>query len=566
MQRRTLLAALVAAPLGAAVAACTGSGDKASTTQPPAAGVLDVTPTPREQIKDGGELVWPVADIPATFNFLQLGGTPRDNSDIILALLPSLYRTDAAGTSLWNRDYLAEEPVVTPGAKQVVTYKLSELAAWNDGTPITYADFEAQWKALNGGDEAYKVANRNGYRDIASVARGANDREVVVTYARPYTDWQAVFTPLYPRSTTSEPHTFNTAWVGKIPGPTAGPFMFAALDETARTVTLKRDPRWWGDQAKLERISYKGIEASAAADAVDNGEADFFEIAANVNLYGRARQMSAKVDLKRAGAPFYRHVTFNGARPHLADARVRRALALAINRETIAQALLGPLNFRPEVLGNRIYMPNHSRYQDNSGTTGAYRPQDASALLEEAGWTLSGTTRTKDGMPLAVDFVISSGVAESKTETDLIKTMLADVGVRVTIRAVPAGDFFSKHITPGNFDMAVFAWGGRPYPISINESIFANPVRRSDGQLDVRQSYARVGSDEIDTLFRSANSELDPAAAAIIANRIDGKLWQLMPNLPLYQRPDLWAVRKGLVNFGAFGYASRVYENIGWQA
>ncbi|MDW5327470.1 ABC transporter family substrate-binding protein [Plantactinospora sp. KLBMP9567] len=388
----------------------------------------------------------------------------------------------------------------------------------------------------------------------------------MVTYARRYTDWRAVFTPLYPRSTTSDPDTFNNGWVGRVPGPTAGPFRFAALDETARTVTLERAPLWWGNRAKLDRIVYQGIDANATADAVDNGEADFFEIAANVNLYGRAQQMAGKVDVKRAGAPFYRHVTINGSRPHLADVRVRQALALAIDRKTIAEALLGPLNLTPQVLNNRIYMPNHSRYEDNAGPAGAYRPDQARALLDEAGWRLSGGTRTKDGRPLTIDVVISSGIAESKTETDLIKTMLGQVGVAVTVRPVPAGEFFSKQVTPGNFDIAVFTWGGRPFPISINESIFANPTRRGDGQLDVQQNYARIGSEEIDALFRSANSELDPAAAARIANEIDGKLWQILPNIPLYQRPDLWAVRKGLVNFGAFAYASRVYEDIGWLA
>jgi peptide/nickel transport system substrate-binding protein len=144
--------------------------------------------------------------------------------------------------------------------------------------------------------------------------------------------------------------------------------------------------------------------------------------------------------------------------------------------------------------------------------------------------------------------------------------MLAKVGVGVTVRAVPAADFFSKQITPGAFDLAVFAWGGRPFPISINESIFANPVRGSDGELNIQQNYARIGSAEIDALFRRANAELDPAAAAAAANAIDGKLWELLPSIPLYQRPDLWAVRKGLANFGAFAHAGKVYENIGWLA
>jgi peptide/nickel transport system substrate-binding protein len=564
MKRRTLLAVIMAMPVSAA-AACAG-GDGGVVVRPPEAGVNDITPTARDKIKDGGQLVWPVADIPANFNFLQLNGALRDNYDIIAAVLPSMHLTEATGNSVWNRNYLAEAPRVESGPKQIVTYKLDDRAKWTDGTPITYADFASQWAALNGTKEAFKVANSNGYKDIESVARGATDREVVVTFARHYTDWQAVFSPLYPRSATSTPDAFNGGWAKKTPGPTAGPFRFAALDQTARTVTLERDPAWWGNKAKLDRIIFKGIEASATADAVDNGEADFFEVASNVNLYGRAGQMAAKVDLKRAGAPFYRHVTVNGSRTHLADARVRQALAMAIDRETIAQAMVKPLGFPPQVLNNRIYMLNHAKYRDNAGAIGAYQPERAKTLLEAAGWRGTGTTRIKDGKPFTIDFVISAGVAESKTESDLITSMLAKIGVTVTVRAVPPGEFFAKHVIPGDFDMAAFGWGGRPYPISLNESIFAKPKQNSRGQLDVQQNFARVGTTEIDEEFGRANAELDPAKAADIANRIDTELWQVVPNIPLYQRPDLWAVRKGLVNFGAFAYAGKRYEDIGWLA
>ena len=40
----------------------------------------------------------------------------------------------------------------------------------------------------------------------------------------------------------------------------------------------------------------------------------------------------------------------------------------------------------------------------------------------------------------------------------------------------------------------------------------------------------------------------------------------MVPNIPMYQRPDLWGVKKGLANFGAFAYADVVYEDIGWTS
>jgi peptide/nickel transport system substrate-binding protein len=566
VKRRALLSGVIALTLAGGTVACSGDGGGGgSSNQPPAkAGVNDITVVPRDQVKKGGQLVWPVSDIPATFNQLHLDGNLADTSDIMEAVMPQIYLTDAAGNPLWNKDYLAEEPKLETSPKQKITYKLNDKAQWNDGTPITWADFEAQWKATNGKDEAYSINSSTGYEVVESVTRGASDTEVVVTYSENFADWEDTFVPLYPKAMTSNKDVFNTGWNEAIPGPTAGPFKFSTLDKTAKTVTIERDPAWWGNEAKLDKIIFKGIEDNATADAVDNGEADFFEIAANVNLFNRAQQMLGKIDLKRAGGPNWRHITINGSKPHLADAKVRQALSMAINRETIAKALLGPLGQEPKVLNNRIYMTNHGNYKDNSADIGKYNLDRAKQVLDEAGWKVAGAGRAKDGVQLAIDFVIPANVAASKAEAELILEMLKQVNVPVTIRTVPVGDLFDTYLTPGQYDMTVFSYIGDAFPVSDAVSIYITPIKKADGSLDTQQNFSRVGSPDNDELFKKAVGELDDAKAADLANQVDGKLWEMVQNIPMYQRPDLWGVKKGLANFGAFAYADVVYEDIGW--
>ena len=72
------------------------------------------------------------------------------------------------------------------------------------------------------------------------------------------------------------------------------------------------------------------------------------------------------------------------------------------------------------------------------------------------------------------------------------------------------------------------------------------------------------GSDEIDALYPQANQELDRTKAIELANRADALIWQQVHSLTIYQRPELVACKKGLVNFGAFGFADWGYEDIGW--
>ena len=145
-----------------------------------------------------------------------------------------------------------------------------------------------------------------------------------------------------------------------------------------------------------------------------------------------------------------------------------------------------------------------------------------------------------------------------------MQNMLAQVGVTLTISVVPSPDFFSNYVTPGQFDFTVFSWYGTAFPMSSARSLYATPTRNAAGDLDIRQNYARIGTPAIDRLFEETSQELDRARASELANELDALLWQEVHSLTLYQRPEIVVCQRRLVNFGAFGFASWVYQDIGW--
>jgi peptide/nickel transport system substrate-binding protein len=264
------------------------------------------------------------------------------------------------------------------------------------------------------------------------------------------------------------------------------------------------------------------------------------------------------VDIRVAGGPNFRHITFNDASPMLKDVHVRQAIAMAIDRAAIAKAELGQLPVVPIPLGNHIFMENQTGYQDNSGVV-AYNPEKAKQMLDAAGWAVQGNKRVKNGQTLAINLVIPGGVAVSRSEAELIQNMLAQVNVGVSINTVPGDNYFDKYITPGQFDMTLFSWIGTPFPVSSSESIYRKPVGDK-----IQQNYARIGSDELDHVFDQAVQELDPQKAIVLANQADTLIWQEVHSVTLYQRPDMWAAKKGLANIGASGFADIAYEDIGW--
>jgi glutathione transport system substrate-binding protein len=542
-------------------AACQGSPTKTQQAAIPASAV-DINEKPRDQLQDGGTLTLALSEMPPNFNPNHADGTLGDNYDVVLHMLPGPFDTDAEARFHVDKRFFDSVELTSTDPKQVVTYNINPKAVWLDGTPITWKDLESEWKATNGSNPAFEVASTQGYDKIESVVRGKDDGEVIVTYAQKYADWQGPFSPLLPAASTATPDAFNKGWVDH-PATSAGPFRYDSIDKTAKTITLVRNERWWGDRAKLDRVIFRVIDIDAQIDALANGEIDMVDIGPDVNAYKRAQTMKG-VDIRKAGGPDFRHATINAQSEILSDLKVRRAFALSIDRNAIATALLSAVDLPPAPQGNHIYMHNQAGYRDNSGEFEKQDLRKAGTLLDEAGWKLNGQVREKGGKQLKLRLVIPSGVTQADQESRLIQQQVKAAGILVDILTVPSGDFFQKYVYPGDYDICIFRWAGTPFPISSAKSIYAEPKPGPDGQLDLQQNYARIGSDEIDKLFDEATQVFDTNQAADLGNQIDALIWQEVHSIPLYQRPQIVGVKSKLANIGALGFTVLHIENVGY--
>jgi peptide/nickel transport system substrate-binding protein len=130
---------------------------------------------------------------------------------------------------------------------------------------------------------------------------------------------------------------------------------------------------------------------------------------------------------------------------------------------------------------------------------------------------------------------------------------------------VAGDDFFPKYVSTGDFDIVLFGWSGTPFPVTSAKSIYVAPQKKPDGTDEIQQNYARVGNAEIDKLFDQGAAEFDPEKQIVIGNQIDKLIWDEVHSLTFYQVPDIVAAKEKLANFGAFGFASTIYEDIGYK-
>ncbi|MFI0237283.1 ABC transporter family substrate-binding protein [Streptomyces sp. NPDC016845] len=644
----------------------------------------DIAPAARDRIKDGGSVRWAVDAMPKTLNSFQADADPV-TSRITGAVLPSMFRLDAQGRPQSDADYLEKAEVIEEEPKQVVLYKLNQKAVWSTGREIGAPDFAAQWRALSGKDSSYWTAHNAGYDRIEKIERGKNDLEVRVTFAKPYADWRALFSPLYPKDVMGTPDSFNDGARRKLKV-TAGPFTVDSVDRDAKKVTLERSPRWWGERPKLDklvlttvprakratalaagRLDLADVDAGGAeriahaardhgssgplghgpgaaltpAEALrswaiahgDDEEAAYDEMAARaktrkaVRKYAKEQGNLHGYKVRKSFAPAYTQLALNGSQGPLADERVRRAVARALDRNQLAAVALRPLGLPVNTVDNHLALAGQAAYADNSSALGDQDMAEAQALLAEAGWVPGGPVKekkdkpktaggegdtedskrsedtkhsahsahsagqgdhaasgayapkgtaapagaaagalAKDGKPLTLRFVLPSGAGSEQLRAvaDRITQMLSGIGVRTDVMKVDDESYFKDHIASGEYDLALYSWPASAYPATDARPIYAKPVPAADGSLTVEQNYTRVGTDHIDQLFDQAIGELDADEENALVRKADARIWAAAGSIPLYQRPQLVAARSDLANAGAFGFQDPHYEDIGY--
>ncbi|MFI5608259.1 ABC transporter family substrate-binding protein [Amycolatopsis sp. NPDC051903] len=551
------MATLVApvAALGLILSACGGgnSGGNSGLQDAGSQGLKtsDINAMPVDQLQDGGDLKWPVDQLPDNWNYDEVDGTVLDGANMFGAILPYPFPQNADASVGIDPNYLTSAQVISTDP-QVIEYKINPKAKWSNGRQFSWEDFQAQANVLNGKNPAYQVSQTTGYEDIAKVEKGTDDLDVKVTFAKKFAEWKSLFNPLYPKELNADPDTFNKGWASE-PKITAGPFKVKSIDQTGKTVVFERDPNWWGAKPKLNTVTYKVVERAALPDAFANGQIDFFNLNNDINAFKRA-QADPNAVVRQSTYPDYTHVTFNGAPSSiLADKDLRLAIIKGIDTVSISKAILGQMMKDTAPLGNHLYLKGSKTYEDHSGPY-KFNVDAAKADLDKLGWKQSGDFRAKDGKQLKVRLVIPTATPISQQTGQILQSQLKAIGVNLDIQAVPTSEFFKNYVNVGNFDLTLFRWISNSFPIGGSKGIYYLDPK------NINQNYGHIGDDKLNQLLDTASQELDDTKRAADINAADQEIWALGHQLPIFQSTGAFATRKTLANFGSPGYANTPYD------
>ena len=513
----------------------------------------DLNPRDPATLADGGNLRLAITSFPDNFNPLQIDGNTAENGSMLKPTLPRAFTIGPDGSATVNHDYFTDVQL-TGTSPQVVTYTINPKAVWSDGTPITWIDIASQIKATSGDNKDFAIASPNGSERVASVTRGVDDRQAVITFAKPYADWRGMFagnSMLLPASATSEPEVFNKGQLSA-PCASAGPFVISKIERGAQRITLTRNPKWWGATPLLDSLTFTVLDDAALIPALQNNTIDAAGLA-SLDELTNARNTPG-ISIRRAPGASWYHFTFNGAPGAiLADKALRLAIAKGIDRQAIADVTQRGLVDKPVPLNNHIFVAGQKGYQDNSAVV-AFDPEKAKAELDALGWKLNGEFREKDGKQLVIRDVLYDAQS-TRQFGQIAQNNLAQIGVKLVLDAKPGNNFFSQYINTGDFDIAQFSWVGDAFPLGGLTQIFA-----SGGD----SNFGKIGSPEIDAKIEAVLNELDQDKARALANELDQLLWAEGFSLPLTQSPGNYGVRSTLANYGPAGIGDIDYTKVGF--
>jgi len=558
--RKTLTTAVAALAVGSlALTGCgqknqsggdQNKGDKATSASAPLA-ALNIKP--RDQIKDGGTLRLTITTLPTGWNPMQVDNNSVDLKTTIWQFI-GVNNFDIAedGTPKPNPNYIESVKVDTKDGKQVVTLHLNPKAKWNSGRTIDYTDYQATWKSSNGENDKFLPTTTDGFNQVTSVEKGAKDTDVVIKYKATYPDWTATWSNVLPKEGISDPNTFNSGWKTPNPDWFTGPFTPTKVDQASKTLTVKRNDKWWGDKAKLDTVTFKEMEDAAKTKAFANKEIDVADIIITKDGYETAKKRD-DADMRAAGSLQWRHFTFNAKSASLSDKEVRQAI--------VKSDLAGlPVQADSVMLGNHFFMPGQPGYKDNSGDY-KYDPKAAEKQLDEAGWKKQGDYRVKDGKTLTVNYAQLTGVPTSENEGALFKQDMAKIGVKVNLVNTPSSDM-QKVLTNHSFDVIAFTWQGTPYPMANVRQIYGAAAEGS--KKPSQSNFSQIIDPEVEKLIPQIDTEMDVNKRRELTNEADKHIWDDVMVLPLYRRIMFSGAPKNLANYGSATFQSTRGEDIGY--
>lgn len=420
--------------------------------------------------------------------------------------------------------WLATEWSVNDDATEYV-FTLRDDVTFSDGTPLTAEVVKRNFDQLGLGDPDLGVTRWNWLPNYQP-AEVTGDHEVTFHFSAPSVSFLQA-TANYSAGLLAE-SALDLPYDERCQGENVvgtGPFIFADEDPGKRITLSKRDDYGWAPAATghdgaayLDELVYTLVpEASVRVGSLLSNQADTARGILPTDEELVVETEGYHLDVLPSNVA--NQLAVYPDTPGLEDARVRRALNLATDRQEIHDTLLSESYELPTSnLGHR-----NTGWSDQSAAL-VYDLDQANALLDEAGWASGADgVRQKDGNPLAVPAYTSPHHITSQGILELLAEQWKKIGVQLDIRPADLSTFTTVGTDP--------ALNGfyQTSPTRVDPDILRISWDSTQGNL------ARHEFPELNELVRAQNAAVNPEQRKEIAKQVQDFIFANGLTIPLYE-------------------------------
>ena len=295
----------------------------------------------------------------------------------------------------------------------------------------------------------------------------------------------------------------------------SGPFKFVSA-ETDREVVLERNADYWGEKAKLDRVRFAVVpDETTEALELRKGTGD---VAINAltpdTVVTLARDSNLQVDHQPGTRLAY--LAFNLRDPILKDARVRQAIAYALDRTPMIEHL-----WRGLAEPAKSILPAQSWAYNGDVPGYPHDPEKAKQLLDAAGYAPVKGVRFHITMKTSTD-------PNTRLMVAVMQQQLREVGIALDIRSFEFATFFSD-VQRGAFQMYGLRWIGGNEDPDIFEYAFHSSKFPPNG---ANRDY--YSNPKVDALIDQARREVDQAKRKSLYAQVQSILAEDLPYLNLW--------------------------------
>ena len=348
---------------------------------------------------------------------------------------------------------------------QAITFHLRPNVTWTDGTPFTSADCAFTLKLIQ--DEHTQSAYKSDYAKVIRVET-PDTLTFKVYYDEVYSPALSTWAGLaiLPKHIFEHEDIMKTE-LSRHPKASIGPFVLKDW-QAQQSITLTANPNYYDGKVWIaERMTR--IIPDSATQFLELSAGNIDEMGLTPTQYSRLFEskasLKANYDRYKYLQSVYTYLGFNLQRPPFNNAKVREAIAYAIDRQEIID---GVLLGHGEIIASP-YKPG-TQWVNTSLKPRVFNPKKAIDLLKEAGWQDSNGDGfvEHDGKPLSFTIITNNGNKQRADTATIIQQRLKQVGIQVQVRLIEWSAFIENFINKRDFDAVILGWSLTPEPDQYN--------------------------------------------------------------------------------------------------